>query len=279
VFDSDKHAGSTLGLMPPDGIHDDDGLPILPSPLQEHLWQRWEQYTADVKEIIASEPDATTHYFDVGDQTDGSHHGTHQVVSHDEGVHIEIATQNLDRGILTVGFDSIHMVRGTPAHVKKASGLEKAVANRLHAKGYPLVRDPKNDSFLWRKVYAEFDGILFDVRHHGKTGQLERTRRSYAALYAQDIWQTHHSDRLIPPAIAIRAHKHTFVDSGADHRGVTRAIGLPCWQFSSEWVMSKSIEKLPDIGGVVIVIRNGAVYVRPLIYQPDPEPQAIWRPE
>ena len=49
VFASDQHAGSLLGLMPPDGVGLDDGQWVNPSPLQAWLWEKHMEFRADVR--------------------------------------------------------------------------------------------------------------------------------------------------------------------------------------------------------------------------------------
>lgn len=275
VLVSDIHAGSTVGMLHEDGVQTDDQTWIKPSVAQSWLNQKHAEMIADVEKLVDGH---TTHLFLNGDITEGVHHNTHQIISPDKGVHIQAAFDVLDKGILRLGFDTIHMTRGTPAHVDNASGLEKSVAAKLNAAGYPVLRDPTSNSFVWPFIYAEFDGVLFDIRHHGRAGQREHTRKSYAALYAQDIWQSHVADGRRPPDIAVRAHLHRFIDSGPDHRGITRAIQMPCWQLTTQWVRRIGAETLPDIGCVVILVDDGRVSVTPLLYRPEPDPQPIWKP-
>jgi hypothetical protein len=276
VFMSDIHAGSTVGMLHEDGVQTDDQNWIYPSPLQSWLNEQHAQMVADVRELTDG---YSKHLFLNGDITEGVHHNTHQIISPDKGIHIQAAFDVLTKGILTLGFDTVHMVRGTPAHVDNAAGLEKSVAAKLNAHGYAVVRDEYSQSFVWPFVYAEFDGVLFDVRHHGRAGQREHTRKAYSALYAQDIWQSHVADGRRPPDIAVRAHLHRFIDSGPDHRGITRAIQMPCWQLTTQWVRRIGAETLPDIGAVVALVDNGRVQIVPLLYKPEKEPQPIWRPD
>lgn len=276
VFVSDIHCGSTVGLMHPDGVIHDDGQTILPSRPQEYLWEKWQQFKSDVRALVGG---YHTHVFLNGDLTDGDHHRTHQIVSNDQGLHIQIAADCLMDFFDGLSYNSIHCVRGTPSHVGKASGLEKSVMGRLNREGVEhLVRDPHTNSFVWPFVYADIGGLLFDIRHHGRAGQREHTRRGYASLYGNDIWMTHVVEGRQPPDISVRAHLHKFMDSGHDHRGVTRVVQMPCWQLHTEWTRRISIESMPDIGGVVILVEKGRAMVEPLLYKPEADPQRVWRP-
>lgn len=277
VFFSDTHCGSTVGLMHPRGVWHDDGQHILPSKLQMFLWENWMQFKADVKALTKG---YDTHVVAVGDLTDADHHRTSQIVSNDQGLHIQIAADCILELLDGLPHSTLHAVRGTPAHVGKSAGLEKSVMGRLNREGVKtLVRDPTTNSFVWPFLYMEVQGLLFDIRHHGRAGQRETTRSAYSRHYALDIYLSHHFEGRRPPDCSIRGHLHKWMDSGPDHRGVTRAIQLPCWKLHDDFTRRISIETMPDCGGLVILIEDGAMTVHPLLYKPEKDPQRIWRPE
>lgn len=276
VFFSDTHCGSTIGLMHPDGVMHDDGQMIMPSKLQEYLWSNWVSFRADISQLTKG---YRTHVFAVGDLTDADHHRSTQLLSNDEGIHIQVAADCIQFLLDGFKYESLHAVRGTPAHVGKAAGLEKAVMGRLNREGVKnIVKDPTTNSFVWPFVYAEIDGVLFDIRHHGRAGQREHTRASYSRLYALDMYLSHHLEGRKPADVAVRAHLHKYMDSGYDHRGITRAIQLPCWKLHDEFTRRISIESMPDCGGLVILLHDGVPQVHPLLYKPEADPQRIWKP-
>ncbi|MEE8391872.1 MAG: hypothetical protein V3S14_13895 [Anaerolineae bacterium] len=270
---SDIHAGSNVGMLHGDGVQTDEQVWIKPSPVQEWLNEKHAEMVSDVDRLIEGYP---RHLFLNGDLTEGVHHKSVQAISQDKGVHIQAAADVLRKGILTLGFESIHAIRGTESHVDPNSGLEKSVMAKIRRDGYPVVKDPSTNSLVWPYVYAEFNDILIDVRHHGRAGQREHTRKAYSALFAQDIWQSHVADGRRPPTIAVRAHLHRYIDSGPDHRGITRAIQMPCWQMRTAFIHRIAAQTLPDIGTVVILIDGDRVHIEPLIYKPDPDKP--WRP-
>lgn len=273
IFLSDIHCGSTIGLMGK-AVQHDDGQWILPSEVQNYLWTQYQRFCLDATELAEGRE---THIFLMGDLVDGDHHRTTQIVSNDQGMHVQIAADALLHGILGIPHSTCHMIRGTPAHVGKAAGLEKSVAARLLREGVDTLVRHEGGSYLHPFLYADFDGTLFDLRHHGRAGQREHTRASYSKLYALDIYLTHHLEGRRPPDFAVRGHLHKYMDSGPDHRGITRAIQLPCFQLHTEFTRRISIETLPDIGGLVILLDDGRPNVMPLLYQPEPDPQPIWR--
>lgn len=254
----------------------DDRTLVLPSPAQLWLWEQHEKFIAEVDRMRQSEPDSILSYWNNGDLTDLHHHNTTQVIGTAQGMHIEAARDVLDKGILRLNPDYIHFIRGTPAHVGAESGVEKGVAGLLESQGYNVVRDHDNGSLTWRILRCEIEGINFDVRHHGRSGMREHTRRAYQSAYAFDIWASYATKGDSPPDIAVRSHKHQYMDSGYDHRGVTRAVSTPAWQLATEYVHKLAIESLADIGGVVFMCRNKEVLVKPILFKP--ERPTVWRP-
>lgn len=288
VVCSDQHCGSTLGLMTPEGVTIADGAHVSPSEPVRWLWRQHLNFVDDAERVVKQwrERGATAHYVNLGDLTDGDHHHTHQIIGRDQGSHIAAARNVLRDGFLGLSFDSLHFVMGTPSHVGRAGGNEKSVASGLEDEGYPVVRCPWNgDTTLWPWLYMDIGAYRFDFRHHGRTGMREHTRKSYQAIYSYDIHGSHLNEGRRPPDVAVRAHKHKMMDSGPDHRGITRTVNTGCWQFSSEWVQSRAIESRPDFGGWIFVVTDDMrgpydLWARPYMYNAElgEVEQEVWRP-
>ena len=287
VVVSDQHCGSQLGLVTPEGVQTSDNNWFKPGPELRWLWGQHQNYIDDAERVIKKwrKKGATAHYINLGDLTDNFHHRTHQVISVDQGTHIAAARNVLVDGFLRLGFDTLHFVMGTPAHVGAGGGLEKGIARNIEDAGYPVVRCPWNGHTIWPYLYAQLGAYRFDFKHHGRTGQREHTRKSYQALYAYDIYGSHANEGRRPPDVSFRAHKHKMNDSGPDLRGITRVVSTGCWQFSSEWVASKSIETRPDFGGWIAVVtdemrRPYDLWLRPFLYNPEPDDHEaeVWTP-
>lgn len=284
VVDSDQHCGSTLGLITPEGVMVDNANWFKPGKPLLHLHAQHENYVDDADRIIREwrEKGATAHYVCLGDLTDADHHATHQIINRDQGTHISAARNVLMDGFLRLGFDTIHFVMGTPAHVGQGGGLEKSIAKNIADAGYPVVRNPDGLT-IWDALSADFGAYRFDFKHHGRAGTREHTRKSYSAIYAHDIDASYRADGRRPPDIAVRAHNHKLGDSGPDPKGRTRVCSTGCWQYSSEWVKSKAIESRPDFGGWIFVVTDDMrgpyeLWARPFKYHhPDVE-QEIWKP-
>ena len=275
----DTHCGSTVGLCPPEGMELDDGGLYETSEAQHWLWAQWVDGWKQAKRIIRKSP------FELvlnGDLIDGDHHRTSQIASVLTGIHLRCAVDSL-REPLALKPSAVHVMRGTPSHVGRSAEVEEGIARVLRAEGWPVKMDPNTGKASSYRRRLDVDGVRLDIAHHGRMGQRAHTKGSYSKLYAFDVFaeqmlemytamkaepdsiaDVFHSMR--PPDIAIRSHNHKFMDSGPDHRGVTRLISMPAFQFATEFVYRIAAESLADIGIVVIVIEDGRYEVHPILF-------------
>jgi hypothetical protein len=264
----DIHGGSDVAICGPDGMTKDTGQTVMPSPLQRQLWTWFEEVTSEAAELVADVRPSKVILAINGDVTDGDHHGTSQIISPLESMHVRVAHRVLTYLMDKVPPDAVHMTRGTPAHVGKAGTLEEGLARVLLDKGYPMVEDP--DTTMVTSYHRRYmlGGLLVDQRHHGRMGQRAHTRDSYLVYYAQDIELEHRLDGVRPPDLALRAHNHVYGDSGRPHRKITRVIAGPCWQATTEWGHRGAFETLPSIGIYAIVVDRGVDTVHTMLRQP-----------
>ena len=286
VVVSDQHCGSQLGLITPEGVQTSDSNWFKPGKALGWLWDTHLNAVDDVSRFIAPwrKKGATLHYVNLGDTTDGDHHQTHQIIGRDLGTHVNAAHDVLVNGFLRLGFDTIHFIGGTPAHVGQGAALEKTIASRLCG-SYPVVRDPRSGFTVWPDMAADIGAYRFSFKHHGRAGSREHTLASLRAIYAYDLHGSYRNAGLRPPDVAVRAHNHRMGDSGADLRGITRVVSNGCWQYSSEWVRSKAIESSPDFGLWAFVVTDDMrgpydLIVRPFHYElpKDDTSTGLWTP-
>ena len=183
----DTHCGSTVGLCPPEGIPLDDGGLYMPNRGQEWLWNNWEEAWAKIKSLKRKHRQAKLHLVLNGDLTDGDHHRTTQIATGHEGVHVHCAMEVL-RVPLALKPDSIHILRGTPAHVGRAGGMEEGLAKALKGQGWKVIEDPDTGNASSYHRLIKFGGLTFDVKHHGRMGRRAHTKGPYIRWYAQDIF-------------------------------------------------------------------------------------------
>ena len=263
----DTHCGSTVGLCPPEGRELDDGGMYEPNKAQRWLWNNWEEAWAKIKSVKRKNRRAKLHLILNGDLIDGDHHRTAQIASPLEGIHIQCALESL-RVPLALKPKSIHVIRGTPAHVGRSGGTEEGIARALSAQGWKVIGDPDTGmkSSYWRSI--KFGNVVMDVKHHGRMGRRAHTKGPYIRWFAQDIFFNYMMDHEDPPDIAIRSHYHQFGDSGRIHKIKTRVVALPAWQLATEYV-HRVAESLADIGLVWFEIDDDDYDMRTILYKPD----------
>jgi len=293
---SDTHVGSSIGLIGQDedvegvrrpGLMLDDGHFVAASKLQKYLYEIWTDAWGRVLDIAGRSPLTIV---SLGDITENKHHGTHQVISHQLSDHTRAATYLLEEMFERMAASQIHFIRGTPAHVGKGASAEEGLARLFKKRGFPVVGDADTGNVSSLRRVLDVEGVRLDLAHRGRRGQRFSTSRSYPALFAADVFgqrmsETHRAMRELegggasdeelgaawrtarPPDVIVRAHHHSFIDTGLDRPSrKTRLIGLPCWQFSSEWVVNIGIESLPDHGLVVLQIDGQDVTCHPILY-------------
>lgn len=277
---ADPHAGSTVGLAPDEPIPHPEGATISPTASSRWLWSHFVEHLEREAEA-AKDHDLKVLIFN-GDLVDGlMHHGNLQLYHPNGSVERWIAERILHEAMSTIYPDRVVLVLGTPSHVGKMGAREESLGRALDAQWPGRMIRPEHRCG-WHAWLADFDGLLVDVRHHGKMGRLPHTRESYHKRYAFDVWASRALYKgQTPPGLAIRSHLHKYADSGAvpPHKNGTRVIGTPCYQLGTEWVGQMAIEEPPDVGMIGLTIAHGQVRdVFPQIVTPTIGGADIWQP-
>jgi hypothetical protein len=255
---SDQHAGSTLGLCPPEGVRVDDDSEYRPSKAQRWTWERWTGFwkeVADVRKQLGAELYCVYN----GDAVEGDHHNTSQIISRNPEPQTYITERVFG---VPQSPDKVFVVRGTEAHVGPAASSEELLAKRLKAQRTP------NKTWSWWHLRMEVHGVRLDFQHHGRVGTRPWTKTSAPGSLALEIFYEHARRGIPHPHIAVRSHRHVYADSYDAHP--TRVIGLPAWQLKTAHAHKVAPESIADIGGVFTVIYPDGKYdVHPRLYCPD----------
>lgn len=274
AIESDQHAGSTVAVCPP-VIQLDDGGAYQASKLQRWLMQNRDDFWKQVGQTRDAE-DAELLTVSNGDITDGDHHATTQILSGNSAAQAAVVNE-LMKSPLALNPDRMLFVRGTEAHVGKSACNEERIALGLKKDKRPVIMDPENGTASHWHARLTIQGVRLDFAHHGKMGTLPWTRPNQTASLAAAIFYEHSKRDMkahrLPtaPHLAIRSHFHQFVDTESLHP--TRVIQTPAWQMRTAFIHRiDTTGKLPDIGGIIVVIRNGEYDPRPVLYTPAPTP-------
>ena len=267
---SDVHAGSTVALCP-EKITLDDGGEYHASKAQRWLMQCWREYwqrVADRRAELGAELYAVFN----GDAVEGDHHRTTQIASANPNAQAAIWNSVLSVP-LELKPDRIVIVRGTEAHVGQSASAEERIADGLRRDKRPVISDPETGAASWWHWRAELQGVRLDITHHGKMGQLPRTRGSNLVLYAWNILDEHADSGHPHPHLCLRGHNHKRGDSGG--ACPVRVVATGAWQLGTSHVHKVQADSLADVQGVLVTIDRGEYDVREIRFQPE---RPTWRP-
>ncbi len=256
---SDLHTNSTIGLCPP-YVELDDGGHYRSSKAQRWLWRNWKAYVDRVQQTAERENGRVITVFN-GDINDGDHHDTPQIISRNEATQLKIAVESA-RPLVDIS-EKVFVVRGTEVHVGKSGSMEETFAADIGA-----VQNPETDAFSWWHLKLTAAGVSLDIAHHASMGRLPWTRSASANKLAAVTMFEYMNRNEKPPDLVIRSHQHRWSDSWDAYR--TRAIQLPAWQLATAYVHRLNPGALADVGGLIIVCRDGSYTVDKCAYVPTP---------
>jgi hypothetical protein len=262
---SDLHANSTIGLCPNERIRLDDGGYYEPSKVQAWLWENWLDYWREVAAERDRQKARLWNLFN-GDLFEGtSHHGTTQVVSSHPEPQSYIADRvfSVPRALRP---ERVFVVRGTEAHVGPSGASEEAFARSIKAE-----QDPGSKRWSWWHLRLEVFGVRIDAQHHGRTGARPWTRSTGASTLAAEIFYEHAARGIPHPHLAIRSHKHTYIDTFSAHP--VRLLATPSFQLKTAFGHKVVPESIADVGGYIVTIFPDGTYdVRVKLYQAELPP-------
>jgi hypothetical protein len=251
----DMHINSTVALCAP-RVELDDGGTYHASRQQRALWESWQDFWGHDypgRKIAVLNGD-------IG-ELDTKRRST-QLVAQNKATITKLLLTTLEPAYNAV--EKLIFMRGTMAHTGKAGWIEEALADDCDA----AVR--QSDSIAsWYHFRGEIGGIKTDIAHHTSMGRMPWTAPNAAnriaalAMYHYGVTMGEH-----PPDLLVRSHNHRYADSGDNYP--VWAVCLPCWQLITEYGYRIGGElSLPDIGGVIVTVRDGAIVKKDkLIYKP-----------
>ena len=259
---SDHHAGSTLGLCPPEGVRVDDDSEYHPSKAQQWTWHCWENYW---KHVTARRKGCDLYCVYNGDAVEGDHHHTSQIISRNPEPQTYITERVFG---VPQEPDKVFVVRGTEAHVGPGASSEELLAKRLKAQ-----RSETKTWSHWR-LRMEVHGVRLDFQHHGRTGTRPWTRASALGTLATEIFYEHAAAGILAPHLALRSHRHLYGDSY--DACPTRVIQTPAWQLKTAHAHKVAPESIADIGGIIVTVNPDGTYeVEKKLYRP--QLPTIWK--
>jgi hypothetical protein len=268
---SDIHAGGSTALCPKT-ISLDDGGKYKASKAQQWIFQCWKDYWKRVGQVVKAESAKLYQVFD-GDAVEGQHHHSTQILSGNPNAQAAVLTACMEIP-LALKPAKMFWVRGTETHVGASASAEERIADGLRRDKRPIIGDPETGTASWWHLRMEVNGVLIDVAHHGRTGQREHTRASQAVLHSHDILLSHVKAGHRPPDLCIRGHYHKFNDSHDACQ--VRVVTSGAWQLKTSHVHKIAADSISDIGGLIVVVKNGSYSVEKVHFKPTTR-GPVWR--
>lgn len=260
---SDKHSGSSLGLMMDKPFQLHDGGTYIPGPAQRILWQQYEECLDFIKE---QRKRSRLIWVENGDVCEGIHHGTTQTVSSRVDEHEQIATEILDYSFKKVRFggdDLAYMLAGTEEHGGSGSQSENRVAEDVQEcfiSQYSESAD-KPHRFTWDRLLLKVNGVLLDIAHHGgSVGRREWTKNNGMGHLVRSFYYQYLEDKVEHPDLQlarywVRSHLHKIAEGYYKGKaGEIQGFVTPSFQFKTGFGYKVAGHQLSDIGMLVIII-------------------------
>jgi len=231
VHFGDEHVGSSLAPWPRSVVLADDAK-WEPSPLQDWYMDRWGEFWEDTA-ALKRKYGAWCVGISGGDERDGDHHGTKQLVSADEDDQdqaVEVLYETANDVV-----DEWHFVRGTISH---GCGTER-YARTFAAKGWNVVKAGQHWShWIYTGVHS---GVRIEVAHTpGTKSWVPHTRGPTCARHAFYTRHEYQESEIQPPNVVIRHHVHYWEGPGCS--GETCCFFIPGWQAASDYVRNKGVK-------------------------------------
>lgn len=257
----DLHVGSSIGLLPGDGAEAEDGMRILPSPLQSWMWANWLAFWNEVAETalrVEARRVVATVGGDIvdGDRPNGVQRWT---FSRDHQVQAAVACMAPAQAIV----DRWYVVPGTPYHSGAGGQAERLFARMMRARKVRGELCPASLPLL-------LDRVLVWIEHPSRLASLPWTRGGPANRLAAEIDADAGEHGYRPPDLVLVHHAHRVHDSGDSFRR-PRVIVCPGWQPRTEYARNKNARGIVPVGGVIAVCEAGRVDARIMRYWPEPE--------
>lgn len=268
VVTSDHHVGSTSGLCSPAGIKIAGGGYYYPNKFQEAVHQFWEDFWTEFVPSVTADADLKANVLN-GDLIEGLHHNRYGVVTstweEQSQAALDLLGPRMGKG------QAVFVVRGTEAHANTGAEAEERIAKGLGAE-----RNGGDEHSAWQ-WWIEMGGLVFQLAHHiGVTSSAAYEssapmREMVAGLVEAAQWKQ-------PlPHVFVRSHRHRFIEiplPAADGR--IRLVITPGWQLRTPFVERIDRLRMPHIGGVVFIVKDGKCQVHEKLYPlPGPEPHRL----
>jgi len=196
---SDMHSGSTKALIP-NKFHQFKHSNHTPTPEQRDIWRHFEYCAKVIRKARARKRLIIIHD---GDALEGSHHGSHQVVTHNPVEQLDIHVELMDYFMREVKYkdgDKLYYVSGTETHT---NDYEEQCAADLGAE------KTAHGNHVYDKLELTVNGFEIWVVHHGpRAGDGANIGNAMRNFLKNKVYYPCQQNNIKPPNMVITGHVH-----------------------------------------------------------------------
>lgn len=227
-------------MLPPNVVSS-EGNELVQNRLQQWLWSAWNDVMfGELPRLIGDDEWVLVVN---GDAIEGNHHGTKELVSHDESDHVEIAAELLRP--LAEKATQTFLVEGTECHTKNH---EHALGRLVNA-----TPDPETGRCAWSCLHLRVAGQHVLAHHHigttsrtwlesGEPGRALVNARAEALAVGAPV-----------PDVVIASHRHRWSIVQGPHG---TAVVTPAWQGVTRYGRKVVPAARLQVGAMVLDWRN-----------------------
>jgi hypothetical protein len=257
---SDTHTCSSVGLMPP-GFRLDDGQWVTQSPKQKWIWSKWGEFWDWAYTLLGNQDFALVHN---GDQVDGRHHFTTQLISGNLAIQQKMAIAVMEPHVKKAR--RTFFIRGTESHVGQSAEVEEMVGRALNVE-----QEYEDGPYTRWDLLIELGEERIHFAHHIATTSSQAYKSSPLMRIMAAAFGSAGEHRRRPPSILVRGHCHDYTEV---KRANCRVVTCPSWQLKTGFVWKFDTVGIPIIGGLVIRLGKEGVHIREKVFAL-PEEKAI----
>lgn len=266
-IESDLHAGSRTGLLPPN-FKDENGNVLKLNDVQAELYKR----RRDALQRVVDDYGKPDFYFVNGDLIDGPQPGSRgrglslQTVEEQVRAAKELIQEGIDLFSSPRHKCETYVMQGTDYHEspEQIDGLAESLG---------AVPDSDTGLYTHRHLMLNIEDVILDVFHD--IGFSSAENRHGALIKERNDMQRDAGRKGEPLCdVLIRSHCHSFLEFHEDN---CHALITPCWQFPSRYATKKSprrIASYTSIGALLLQVDGEAKrahercsQVIPIMYQ------------
>ena len=245
---SDSHVGHKTAIMYPQNDVD-----YVPNKAQRWLFKTFSQeFLPDVERLLDKYKPDYVHLSALGDMGELDYKRRNQnEVWTSNADEIDRNMANLFEPLVNLA-DSMHVVRGTKAHVGEDGGIDEKFARDWDN----IVPATKTIYAGW---YAEFvlSGVHFEIAHHGANRSRWTDTNGLNALGNEILLKRTKNGQRCPDVVS-RGHFHYSGHTASDNKPYV--IAVPSWQLPTTYVyrVDRTVET-PHVGGHVVIVEDGRI--------------------